>query len=188
MTVEMRYDARPSTVPRRQGRQGRAFDFAQWYPRVVVYDRYGWEEHPLYPAGEFYGEFGTFKVQLDVPEDQVVGATGVPICGDPGWERANQDPSQPVEYQRDYYGSAAAFFVHTRTENGVTRTDCSFAPGGNPPGPRPQDRSSGTPPTCTTSPCPCGPTTGTRAAITATSPCTCSTSRATSGAGAAGSP
>lgn len=40
MTVEMEWDARPSTVPRRQGRAGRRFDFAQWYPKVVVYDRY----------------------------------------------------------------------------------------------------------------------------------------------------
>lgn len=106
MTVDMEWDARPSTVPRRQGRAGRRFDFAQWYPKVVVYDRYGWEEHPLYPAGEFYGEFGTFVVDLDVPKDQVVGATGVPVCGDPGWERANQNPDRPVEYQRDYYGPA----------------------------------------------------------------------------------
>jgi Peptidase family M1 domain len=104
-TVEMAWDARPSTVPRRQGRQGRRFDFAQWYPKVVVYDRYGWEEHPLYPAGEFYGEFARFTVDLDVPADQVVGATGVPVCGDPGWERANQARNRPVEYQRDYYGS-----------------------------------------------------------------------------------
>ena len=106
MTVELGWDARPSTVPRRQGRQGRRFDFAQWYPKVVVYDRYGWEEHPLYPAGEFYGEFGRFTVDLDVPEDQVVGATGVPVCGDPGWERANRAPDRPIEYQRDYYGAA----------------------------------------------------------------------------------
>jgi hypothetical protein len=106
MAVEMTWDARPSTVPRRQGREGRRFDFAQWYPKVVVYDRYGWEEHPLYPAGEFYGEFGRFTVDLDVPEDQVVGATGVPVCGDPGWERANRAPARPVEYQRDYYGAA----------------------------------------------------------------------------------
>jgi len=69
-----------------------------------VYDRYGWEEHPLYPAGEFYGEFASFVVDLDVPADQVIGATGVPVCGDPGWERANQNENQPVEYQRDYYG------------------------------------------------------------------------------------
>jgi len=104
MSVEMDWDARPSTVPRRQGRQGRRFDFAQWYPKVVVYDRYGWAEHPLYPAGEFYGEFGSFLVDLDVAADQVVGATGVPVCGDPGWERANRAPSRAVEYQRDYYG------------------------------------------------------------------------------------
>jgi Peptidase family M1 domain len=104
MSVEMGWDARPSTVPRRQGREGRRFDFAQWYPKVVVYDRFGWAERPLYPAGEFYGEFATFLVDLDVPADQVVGATGVPVCGDPGWEKANRLPSRPVEYLRDYYG------------------------------------------------------------------------------------
>src|ERR671914_396663 len=105
MTVDMDWDARPSTLPRRQGRQGRRFDFAQWYPKVVVYDRYGWNERPLYPAGEFYGEFGSFVVDLDVPQDQIVGATGVPVCGDPGWEKANRMPSRRVEYLRDYYGA-----------------------------------------------------------------------------------
>jgi len=108
MDVALDWDARPSTVPRRQGRRGRHYDFAQWYPKVVVYDRYGWEEKPLYPAGEFYGEFGSYTVRLDVPEDQVVGATGVPVCGDPGWERANQLRDVPVDYQRDFYGKATA--------------------------------------------------------------------------------
>ena len=103
-TVELGWEARPSTLPRRQGRRGRHYDFAQWYPRVVAYDRYGWQEHPLYPAGEFYGDFGEFHVTLEVPEDQVVGATGVPVCGDPGWERVNQNPARPVEYGREVYG------------------------------------------------------------------------------------
>ena len=104
----MDWEARPSTVPRRQGRRGRRFDFAQWYPRVVAYDKFGWAEHPLYPAGEFYGDFGDFTVLLDVPEDQVVGATGVPLCGDPGWERANRTPGRPVELQRGFYADAPA--------------------------------------------------------------------------------
>ena len=104
LTVEIDWQARPSTLPRRQGRQGRRFDFAQWYPKVVVYDRYGWEAHPLYPAGEFYGEFATYDVTLDLPQDQVIGATGVPVCGDPGWEKARAEPGVGVDYQRDYYG------------------------------------------------------------------------------------
>jgi hypothetical protein len=85
MLVQMDWDARTSIPPRRQGRRGRSYDFAQWYPKVVVYDKYGWEEHALYPAGEFYGEFGSFFVMLDVPEDQIIGATGTVACGDPGW-------------------------------------------------------------------------------------------------------
>ena len=105
----MDWDARPSIPPRRQGRRSRAFDFAQWYPRVVVYDQYGWEEHPMYPAGEFYGEFGTFLVRLDVAEDQDIGATGVPVCGDPGWARATRQPGRPIDYQRDFYGDPSRF-------------------------------------------------------------------------------
>jgi len=103
LTVEIDWQARPSTLPRRQGRQGRRFDFAQWYPKVVVYDRFGWEAHPLYPAGEFYGEFATFDVLLDLAADQVIGATGVPVEGDPGWEHARANPGEPVDYQRDFY-------------------------------------------------------------------------------------
>src|SRR5438309_3177769 len=106
MTVEIEWRARLSTVPRRQGRAGRAgrrFDFAQWYPKVVVYDRHGWEDHPLYPAGEFYGEFASYDVTLVLPADQVIGATGVPVEGDPGWERAKADSALAIDYQRDWY-------------------------------------------------------------------------------------
>src|SRR5690242_11301731 len=88
--VVFEWDARPSTVTRRQGRRGRTWDFAQWYPKVAVYDRKGWEPNPLVPAGELYGEYGTYDVTMVVPQDQIVVATGVPISGDPGWERVKQ--------------------------------------------------------------------------------------------------
>jgi len=103
MIVELAWQARPSTLPRRQGRAGRRFDFAQWYPKVVVYDRLGWEDHPLYPAGEFYGEFATYDVTLDVAQDQVIGATGVPVEGDPGWDHVKADAALRIDYQRDWY-------------------------------------------------------------------------------------
>lgn len=88
--IDMEWEARPSTTPRRQGRRGRHWDFAHWYPRVAVYDRGGWQHNPLVPAGEFYGEFGTYDVTLVVRDDQVLGATGVPVAGDPGWERVRR--------------------------------------------------------------------------------------------------
>ncbi|HUK22012.1 MAG TPA: M1 family metallopeptidase [Gemmatimonadales bacterium] len=103
LVAEFDWQARVSTVPRRQGREGRRFDFAQWYPKVSVYDKYGWEAHALYPAGEFYGEFATYDVVLDLAQDQVIGATGVPEEGDPGWERARRDPTIRVDYQADWY-------------------------------------------------------------------------------------
>ena len=102
--VVFEWDARPSTTPRRQGRSGRTWDFAQWYPKVAVYDRGGWEPNPLRPAGEFYGDYGTYDVTMILPEDQVVVATGVPVSGDPGWERVNKG-GNPVRLARDAYGA-----------------------------------------------------------------------------------
>ncbi len=103
VTLDYTWDARPSTVPRRQGRRGRHYDFAQWYPRVVVYDLEGWRDHPLFRQGEFYGEFATYDVTMEVRSDQVIGATGVPVAGDPGWEGAAAPGTGPITYQRDWY-------------------------------------------------------------------------------------
>lgn len=53
------------------------FNGAHWYPRLAVYDRkFGWctDQHL---NREFYGDFGTYRVQLDMPANFVVEATGV---------------------------------------------------------------------------------------------------------------
>ena len=90
VVVAFEWEARPSTLPRRQARRGRQWDLPQWYPKVAVYDRGGWQHNALQPAGEFYGEFGTYDVTLLVASDQIVAATGVPVSGDPGWSRATR--------------------------------------------------------------------------------------------------
>src|SRR2546427_7400893 len=74
LTVEIAWQARPSTLPRHQGRRGRRFDFAQWYPKAVVYDRYGWEAHPLYPAGGVYRGLPGHDAMLDPPAGPGLGA------------------------------------------------------------------------------------------------------------------
>ncbi len=105
--VDLRWEARPSTLCRRQCRGGRHYDFAQWYPRIAVYDEQGWQPHPLYPQGEFFGEFATYDVVLDLPDDQVIGATGVPVEGDPGWRSATRSAGEP-RLQDTFYGPLEA--------------------------------------------------------------------------------
>jgi hypothetical protein len=102
-TFTFEWAARPSTLCRRQCRQGRHWDFAQWYPRVAVYDPDGWQTNPLQPQGEFYGEYGTYDVTLDVADDQVLGATGAVLEGDPGWEPEPTSPVQEVDLKSRWY-------------------------------------------------------------------------------------
>ncbi|MDB5232560.1 MAG: family metallopeptidase [Chitinophagaceae bacterium] len=53
------------------------FTMTQWYPRLCVYsDFQGWQNHQFAGRGEFALTFGNFKVQMTVPSDHVVGATG----------------------------------------------------------------------------------------------------------------
>jgi Peptidase family M1 domain len=53
------------------------FTIAQWYPRLCVYsDFQGWQNHQFTGRGEFALGFGNFKVQMTVPADHVVAATG----------------------------------------------------------------------------------------------------------------
>ena len=69
----------PPTRGDRMGRWGnRLFQVAQWYPQIAVYDDLrGWNAEPYLGASEFYNNFGSFDVRLDLPAGWLVGATGV---------------------------------------------------------------------------------------------------------------
>ena len=51
---------------------------AQFYPRMCVYDNVeGWQNDQFWGRSEFALEFGDFTVNITVPEDHMLGATGV---------------------------------------------------------------------------------------------------------------
>ena len=53
------------------------FTMTQWYPRLCVYsDFQGWQNNQFTSRGEFALTFGNFKVQMTVPADHIIGATG----------------------------------------------------------------------------------------------------------------
>ena len=60
----------------RGGHSGHTYQITQWYPKPAVYDRTGWHPMPYLDQGEFYSEFGNYEVQITLPSNYVVAATG----------------------------------------------------------------------------------------------------------------
>ncbi|MEO7307075.1 MAG: M1 family metallopeptidase [Ferruginibacter sp.] len=60
----------------RGGHVDQAYWITQWYPKPAVYDRKGWHPIPYLDQGEFYAEFGNYEVQITLPENYVLAATG----------------------------------------------------------------------------------------------------------------
>ena len=52
------------------------FMVCQWYPKPAVFDKNGWHEFPYLDMGEFYSEYASFNVNITLPGNYVVGATG----------------------------------------------------------------------------------------------------------------
>jgi hypothetical protein len=68
-------------LSRGQGREGvidsTSFYIAYFYPRISVYDDYvGWDEQPHTGSLEFYNDFNDYSVNVTVPRNFVVWATG----------------------------------------------------------------------------------------------------------------
>ncbi len=54
------------------------YTIAQWFPRMCVYnDVEGWQNKQFLGRGEFALPFGDYEVNITVPSDHILGATGV---------------------------------------------------------------------------------------------------------------
>lgn len=60
----------------RMGHTGQAYFITQWYPKPAVYDASGWHPMPYLDQGEFYSEFGSFEVNITLPKNYLLAATG----------------------------------------------------------------------------------------------------------------
>ncbi len=53
------------------------YELAQWFPRMAAYTDYaGWQHKQFLGRGEFTLEFGDYRVEITVPADHIVAATG----------------------------------------------------------------------------------------------------------------
>lgn len=84
VTIEIDWTSKLPHVFARTGFHDNFFFVAQWFPKPGVYegpgDRHravgGWNTHQFHMSTEFYADYGNWDVNLTVPSDYEIGATG----------------------------------------------------------------------------------------------------------------
>ena len=85
--------------PEAQARTGWKKDFTlggQWFPKVGVWWQGAWNCHQFHVMTEFFADFGVYDVKLTVPQNEIVGASGVLVQ-----EANNSDGSKTMTYHGD---------------------------------------------------------------------------------------
>ncbi len=96
VTVELTFNFK---IPARKGRWGQwdgITTLAQWLPVLAVYDAAGWQPTPFIPWHQpFHNEAGVYRVNLRVPRNQVVAASGSvksETIFEDGWKEIEYEP------------------------------------------------------------------------------------------------
>ncbi len=84
VTIQIDWTSKMPTIFSRTGYRDNFFMVVQWFPKPGVYEaagerhrtKGGWNTHQFHAATEFYADYGTFDVNLTVPSDFEIGATG----------------------------------------------------------------------------------------------------------------
>jgi hypothetical protein len=117
-----------SQLPRVRRRTGYKDDFllvAQWFPKLGVYEAgRGWNCHQFHANTEFYSNYGTYDVTLDLPIEYEgkIGASGVKVNDTPKGERIEVRfvaPSPGDQRREDAFGKRP--LVHDFTWTADTR-------------------------------------------------------------------
>lgn len=81
--IDMDFTTQLPRVFARTGYAGSFFMVGQWFPKIGVLETAGWKCHPFHLTSEFYADFGVYTVELDLPADHRVGATGELVTVEP---------------------------------------------------------------------------------------------------------
>lgn len=79
--IEFRIKFR-DTFPEVFARTGYKRDFflgGQWFPKMGVFWNGAWNCHQFHETTEFFADFGTYDVRLRLPDNYVVGSTGLQV-------------------------------------------------------------------------------------------------------------
>ena len=80
LELDVEWSAKIPRVRRRTGHKGDFLFIAQWFPKLGVFEgERGWNCHQFHAPTEFFSDWGTYDVTLDLPAEYEgkIGATGV---------------------------------------------------------------------------------------------------------------
>ncbi|HEY8088727.1 MAG TPA: M1 family peptidase, partial [Polyangiaceae bacterium] len=77
ISLDVAFDDKLPLVIERTGYRDRYHMVGQWFPKIARLEPDGrWAHFPFHHLAEFYADFGTYDVTLDVPAAYSIGATG----------------------------------------------------------------------------------------------------------------
>lgn len=80
LDIEIDWEAQIPRLRRRTGFKGDFLFIAQWFPKLGVFEgARGWNCHQFHASTEFFSDYGTYQVTLDLPAEYAnkVGSSGV---------------------------------------------------------------------------------------------------------------
>ncbi|MEJ2188490.1 MAG: M1 family metallopeptidase [Acidobacteriota bacterium] len=94
--LEIGFSARLPWIIARTGFVDDFFLIGQWFPKIAVFEgERGWNSHQFHASSEFFADFGSYHVTMEVPEGWVVGASGYEI------ERTPLDGRERIVYRAE---------------------------------------------------------------------------------------
>jgi len=74
--LEISFKTKLPEVFARTGYSNDFFMVGQWFPKIAVYENNKWNCHYFHANSEFYSDFGSYNVDITVPKEYLVAATG----------------------------------------------------------------------------------------------------------------
>jgi hypothetical protein len=82
--LELDFEAQLPQIVARTGFAGDFHFVAQWFPKIAVFEgKGGWNDHQFHALSEYFANFGDYLVTITIPEDWVLGASGIEVRSKP---------------------------------------------------------------------------------------------------------
>lgn len=111
-------------LPKALRRSGYIADYyfvAQWFPKIGVFWNGEWNCHQYHQNSEFFADYGTYDVNLTVPKEYIVGATG---------ERKTMETRKTDVTTYNYYQECVHDFAWTACPRFIEKVEKYALPSG----------------------------------------------------------